>query len=61
MPETADDGAKAAKAPPPKKGQAVAVEAEEEEIPLAMHSEKDLIVDGLYSDVRENLRSVNDI
>jgi hypothetical protein len=58
VPETAEAETKG-KAPPPKKGQEAAVV--EEEDPITCHSEKDLIVDGLYSDVREKLRSVNDI
>ena len=45
---------------PPKKGQAVVIDEEEEE-PITMHSEKDMLVDGKYSDVRENLKSLSDI
>lgn len=45
---------------PAKKGKEEVVVVEEEE-PLTAMSEKDMLVDGLYSDLRENLMSLSEI
>lgn len=48
------------KAPAAKKGAQVVVDDEDEE-PLTACSEKDLLLDGKYSDVKANLKSLSDI